>query len=231
VLDDHGLPELAGQMRGGRRALLTLESRESRSSLAGVMVAAAAEGVDFAHVAERAAPGLEHDAGKAVDRFVRSLSSHHPHYRASAPGRAKLDAGANIPPLASGAPASGGAGAVTAQAGAPVGAGQPGAGVGAGQSGAAVGAGQTGAAVGAGQAGAAVGAGQTGASAGAGQAGTVMTVLDLAPSQFAVTTLLHLIFVPMSIGVAAFLALCETLHFRTVAKAICERRGSRASSC
>jgi NlpC/P60 family len=163
VLDDHGLPELGGQMRNGGRALLTLESRESRSSLAGVMVAAAAEGVDFAHVAERAAPGLEHDAGQAVDRFVRSLSRHpHPHHRASAPGKAKLEAGANIPPLASDAPASApsGAGPATAQAGAPVGAGQAGAAAGAGQAGGAAVAGQAGAPVGAGQAGPPAGAGQ-----------------------------------------------------------------------
>ncbi|MDQ6747966.1 MAG: hypothetical protein M3010_07690, partial [Candidatus Dormibacteraeota bacterium] len=58
VLEEHGLPELAADLSRGQRALLTLELRESRSSLAGVMVAAAAEAVDFAHVAERAAPGL-----------------------------------------------------------------------------------------------------------------------------------------------------------------------------
>ena len=71
---------MASDLGHGRRALLTLELRESRSSLAGAMVAAAAEGVDFAHVAERAAPGLERGAGRALDRLVRSLSHHSSHY-------------------------------------------------------------------------------------------------------------------------------------------------------
>ena len=42
-----------------------------------------------------------------------------------------------------------------------------------------------------------------------------MTTLDLARSQFGVTTLVHFIFVPMSIGLALFVALCQTLHYRT----------------
>ena len=42
-----------------------------------------------------------------------------------------------------------------------------------------------------------------------------MSPLDLARSQFGVTTLLHFIFVPMSIGLAVFVALCQTLHYRT----------------
>ena len=67
VLSEHGLTELATGLGHGQRALMTLELRESRSSLAGVMVAAAAEAVDFAHVAERATPGLMHDAMRAVE--------------------------------------------------------------------------------------------------------------------------------------------------------------------
>ena len=39
-----------------------------------------------------------------------------------------------------------------------------------------------------------------------------MTTLDLARTQFGVTTLFHFIFVPMSIGLAAFVALCQTMH-------------------
>jgi hypothetical protein len=70
VLTEAGLPELATGLGHGRRALMTLELRESRSSLAGVMVAAAAEGVDFAHFAEHAAPALAHDAGHAVEHLV-----------------------------------------------------------------------------------------------------------------------------------------------------------------
>ena len=42
-----------------------------------------------------------------------------------------------------------------------------------------------------------------------------MTTLDLARTQFGVTTLFHFIFVPMSIGLAAFVALCQTQHYRT----------------
>ncbi len=42
-----------------------------------------------------------------------------------------------------------------------------------------------------------------------------MSVLDLARTQFGITTLFHFIFVPMSIGLAAFVAVCQTLHYRT----------------
>ena len=42
-----------------------------------------------------------------------------------------------------------------------------------------------------------------------------MSTLDLARSQFGVTTLFHFIFVPMSIGLALFVAVCQTLHYRT----------------
>lgn len=76
VLVEHGLPELAGDLGPGDSALMTLELRESRSSLAGVMVAAAAEGVDFSHVVAHAAPGLERDAGRLLDRIVKSFSRH-----------------------------------------------------------------------------------------------------------------------------------------------------------
>jgi hypothetical protein len=75
VLVEAGLPELAAGLGPGRRAMMTLELRESRSSLAGMMVAAAAEGVDFAHFAERAVPDLAHDAGHALDHLV-SESKH-----------------------------------------------------------------------------------------------------------------------------------------------------------
>ncbi len=42
-----------------------------------------------------------------------------------------------------------------------------------------------------------------------------VNTLDLARSQFGITTLFHFIFVPMSIGLACFVALCQTLHYRT----------------
>jgi cytochrome d ubiquinol oxidase subunit I len=42
-----------------------------------------------------------------------------------------------------------------------------------------------------------------------------MTTLNWARSQFGITTLFHFIFVPMSIGLALFVAICQTLHYRT----------------
>ncbi|HEY3773575.1 MAG TPA: NlpC/P60 family protein [Solirubrobacteraceae bacterium] len=77
VLRERGLDALAEGLPPGERAMLTLELRESRSSLAGVIVAAAAEGVDFTHVAEHAAPRLGRDAGHAISEFFKRLSSHH----------------------------------------------------------------------------------------------------------------------------------------------------------
>ena len=77
VLRDHGLDALADGLPPGERAMITLELRESRSSLAGVIVAAAAEGVDFTHVAEHAAPRLGRDVGHAISQFVKKLSPHH----------------------------------------------------------------------------------------------------------------------------------------------------------
>ena len=70
VLTEAGLPELAAGLGHGGRALMTLEMRESRSSLAGVMVAAAAEGVDLAQFAEHAAPALARDADAAVHHLM-----------------------------------------------------------------------------------------------------------------------------------------------------------------
>jgi hypothetical protein len=109
VLRDHGLPELAAGLGRGEKALLTLELRESRSSLAGVMVAAAAEGVEFTHLAERAAPGIEHGAGQAIDHLVDRDSGpgrhvSHPALPEPAPAAPKppsLGSDAAIPSLAS----------------------------------------------------------------------------------------------------------------------------------
>ncbi len=42
-----------------------------------------------------------------------------------------------------------------------------------------------------------------------------MNTLDWARTQFAVTTLFHFIFVPMSIGMALLVAVCQTMHYRT----------------
>ena len=80
VLTEAGLPELAAGLGHGGRALMTLEMRESRSSLAGVMVAAAAEGVDLAQFAEHAAPALARDAGQAIHQLMQQ-----PHHAAPKP--------------------------------------------------------------------------------------------------------------------------------------------------
>jgi cytochrome d ubiquinol oxidase subunit I len=42
-----------------------------------------------------------------------------------------------------------------------------------------------------------------------------MTALELARLQFGITTLFHFIFVPLSIGLAAFVAVLQTAHYRT----------------
>lgn len=100
VLSEHGLGELAPELGAGKRALMTLEMRESRSSLAGVMMAAAAEGVDVAHLAARAMPTLERDAGRSFDRLLSSLHHHASGHRPE-PAKAKPGWHDHIPPLAS----------------------------------------------------------------------------------------------------------------------------------
>ena len=42
-----------------------------------------------------------------------------------------------------------------------------------------------------------------------------MSALELARTQFGITTLFHFIFVPLSIGTAFFVAVCQTMHYRT----------------
>ncbi len=113
VLTEAGLPELATGLGQGGRALMTLEMRESRSSLAGVMVAAAAEGVDLAQFAEHAAPALAHDAGSAIHHLVEQ-----PHHAAAKPAHqapapkpesqtaSEFDAPAQAPSLVPRAPAA-----------------------------------------------------------------------------------------------------------------------------
>jgi cytochrome d ubiquinol oxidase subunit I len=45
--------------------------------------------------------------------------------------------------------------------------------------------------------------------------GETMSTLDLARLQFALTTLFHFIFVPISIGLTVWVAICQTIHYRT----------------
>jgi cell wall-associated NlpC family hydrolase len=101
ILRAHGLGRLAEGIGGGPKALVTLELRESRSSLAGAMVAAAAEGVDAAHVGEHLAPVLGHDAGHVLGRLLRSFRHHTvKHAPVKAHPEPKLAEQAKIPPLA-----------------------------------------------------------------------------------------------------------------------------------
>ncbi len=113
VLREHGLHALAAGLPAGAKALHTLELRESRSSLAGAMVAAAAEGVDLTHVVEHAAPRLGHDAGRAFERLLDRLGRHHHAAKPSRPSigpEAKLPALATPPAPAHTAPAGAGGG-------------------------------------------------------------------------------------------------------------------------
>ena len=43
----------------------------------------------------------------------------------------------------------------------------------------------------------------------------MLAALELARLQFAITTIYHFLFVPVSIGMALFVAICQTLHHRT----------------
>jgi cell wall-associated NlpC family hydrolase len=138
VLTEAGLPRLARGLGVGERALMTLELRESRSSLAGVMVAAAAEGVDLAHLAEHAAPALARDAGQELDRLVSQHHAHPPSHAApprhqAPPVKPDLGAPADIPNLAPPAHAPAGlhAAAAASPATAPVPSGSPASGQGA----------------------------------------------------------------------------------------------------
>jgi cell wall-associated NlpC family hydrolase len=115
VLVEAGLSELASGLGRGRQALMALELRESRSSLAGVMVAAAAEGVDFAQAAAHAAPSLAREARQAVAHLVDQPRPPHPppaHVQSTTapPGgpsslRENLAPPAQTPPLQAPAPA------------------------------------------------------------------------------------------------------------------------------
>ena len=65
-----GLPGLAAELAGGGRAMVTMELRESRSSLAGVVMAMAAEGVAVEQLEHVLSHGLPGGLGKAL-RGVR----------------------------------------------------------------------------------------------------------------------------------------------------------------
>src|SRR3954451_21316399 len=67
-----GLEELAREMSvGGGKAMYTLDMRESKSSLAGVMMAAAMEGVGIYQFTENLLPHLEEIPGQVADVLSR----------------------------------------------------------------------------------------------------------------------------------------------------------------
>ena len=67
-----GLTELAAEMSvGGGKAMHTLDLRESKSSLAGVMMAAAMEGVGIYQFTENVLPHLEEVPGSVADVLSR----------------------------------------------------------------------------------------------------------------------------------------------------------------
>ena len=172
-----GLPELAAELGGSGKAMYTLEMRESRSSLAGVVMAMATEGVALSEMQHLVQHGLPGGLGKALHgvklpRGVRGLQ------RAASPAAVerKLEHGVGLRPssvkkLADAAGAGGVGGTAAESSGAGGGAGgAAGSGVG-GAAGAAAGAGAGGAAGAAagsgagGAAGAAAGSGAGGAAA------------------------------------------------------------------
>src|SRR3954466_4822626 len=67
-----GLDDLAQEMSlGGGKAMHTLDMRESKSSLAGVMMAAAMEGVGIYQFTENVLPHLEEIPGHVADVLSR----------------------------------------------------------------------------------------------------------------------------------------------------------------
>src|ERR1700754_3112993 len=67
-----GLESLAQEMSvGGGKAMMTLDIRESKSSLAGVMMAAAMEGVGIYQFTENILPHLEEIPGQVADVLSR----------------------------------------------------------------------------------------------------------------------------------------------------------------
>ena len=124
-----GLDELAQEMQlGAGKAMMTLDMRESKSSLAGVMMAAAMEGVGIMQFAEHVAPHLD-DIPEAIGDVLSRVN-----LPAIGPRRQPVGAARRPPPPPAGAgggrrrrrdrrrrpAAAGGNGAAPAAAAAPV---------------------------------------------------------------------------------------------------------------
>src|SRR4051812_43995473 len=108
-----GLEQLAQEMSmGAGKAMHTLDIRESKSSLAGVMMAAAMEGVGIYQLTENVLPHLEELPGHVANVLSRidlpAIGAHHK------PGGGAAAVGGPADP--SSAPATGGAGKGAADA-------------------------------------------------------------------------------------------------------------------
>ena len=102
-----GLDELAQEMQlGAGKAMMTLDMRESKSSLAGVMMAAAMEGVGIMQFAEHVAPHLD-DIPEAIGDVLS---------RVNLPAIGNLGGSLSAPPAPSAAPPAGAGGANGADA-------------------------------------------------------------------------------------------------------------------
>src|SRR3954453_8222772 len=102
-----GLDALADEMSlGAGKAMMTLDVRESKSSLAGVMMAAAMEGVGVYQFGEHVLPHLD-DVPSAVGDVLSRVSL------PALPGRGALSGGPDAPDVAPAA-GSGAAGAAEA---------------------------------------------------------------------------------------------------------------------
>ena len=125
-----GLEELAQEMSiGGGKAMMTLDMRESKSSLAGVMMAAAMEGVGVMQFVEHVAPHLD-DIPEAIGDVLSrvnlpaiggALAPSPPPSAPAAPDAAGADGAAGVEPERDAAAAGNGA----APAAAPAAAGEP----------------------------------------------------------------------------------------------------------
>ena len=129
-----GLPGLAAELGGSGKAMHTMQLRESRSSLAGVVMAIAAEGIALEQVERLASHGLPGGLGKALHGVKLPKEAGGLRKAASAPAglEHKLEHKAGVSPAslkhAAGAGGAGGGGAAAGGGGSSAAAGSGGGG-------------------------------------------------------------------------------------------------------
>jgi cell wall-associated NlpC family hydrolase len=94
------LPELAAELESAAPGAITLEQRESRSSLAGVMISAAVEGLGLVELVARHADAIEEGAQVSVRKLVERVEDATAHDRVASP---RHDAAARAAVVAPGA--------------------------------------------------------------------------------------------------------------------------------